>query len=300
MFKRCLMLTVNNETICTGASATLTAIQLLGDASNTNYLWSNGQTGRSIIVSPDTTTTYTVIATNGTLIDSAQSLVTVKPLPTITATGGTICYGDSIVLSAHGGNSYIWETGDSIKTIVVSPAITTLYSVIGSTTGIGCIDTAQATVLVNPIPETPIITRSSDTLMSSASSGNQWYKNNYHLWSATDSVYVCWQNGNYFVIVTLNGCSSDTSNIIDVNVGIDEIVLSNIITIFPNPSSKYLFIECQQKSEIEILDIEGHVIKRLNNHETKVAVDFQNFSSGVYIIKIKNDKGISFKKFIKQ
>ena len=303
VFKRSLMLTADNEIICTGASATLTAIQTLGNDSNTNYLWSNGYTGSTITVSPNSTTTYTVTATNGTLSDSTQCIVTVKSLPVVTVTGGDICYGDSITLAASYANLYIWSTGDTntVGTTVVKPAITTSYTVIGTTPGIGCRDTAETTVTVYPVPATPTIIRTGDTLVSNVPIGNQWFWNYYPLWGNNDSNYVCTFNGDYFVMVTLNGCSSDTSNVITItDVGVKEILNDFNFTIYPNPANNHIFVKVPQKSIVEITDVEGRVVKKINNNELEINVDLRDYSNGVYFIKVINDKGQAIKKIIKQ
>ena len=60
----CLTATINGlSNICTGASATLTA----GGA--TNYTWSTGATGASIVITPTANSTYTVIGATGTCSD---------------------------------------------------------------------------------------------------------------------------------------------------------------------------------------------------------------------------------------
>jgi hypothetical protein len=60
----CLTATINGlSNVCTGASATLTA----GGA--TNYTWSTGATGSSIVITPTANSTYTVIGAAGTCSD---------------------------------------------------------------------------------------------------------------------------------------------------------------------------------------------------------------------------------------
>lgn len=70
--------------------------------------------------------------------------------------------------------------------------------------------------------------------------------------------------------------------------------------IFPNPANTSLTIESQQKSVIEIFNIEGQIIKAFNNADKETIIDISNLSSGVYIIKAKTDRGVAIKKFIKQ
>ena len=65
------------------------------------------------------------------------------------------------------------------------------------------------------VPPTPVITLISDTLFSDASMGNQWYNLATGVISgATAAKYHPLQTGDYFTRVTINGLTSDSSNII--------------------------------------------------------------------------------------
>ena len=74
-------LTVNSPTICEGQSATLTA----GGADN--YLWSTSATTNTIVVTPASTSNFTITGTETTHGCSAvlSSTVTVNPLPVVNA-----------------------------------------------------------------------------------------------------------------------------------------------------------------------------------------------------------------------
>ncbi len=72
------------------------------------------------------------------------------------------------------------------------------------------------------------------------------------------------------------------------------------IEIYPNPVTNNITIETKQKPEIEILNIEGQIIKRLKIKDNKTDIDISDFASGVYIIKVQTEKGIMTGKFIKE
>ncbi|MDX2001931.1 MAG: T9SS type A sorting domain-containing protein [Chitinophagales bacterium] len=63
----------------------------------------------------------------------------------------TICEGNSVVLTATGGQSYLWNTSETTASITVSPTDTTQYTVTGLDLN-GCSATATATVNVEPTP----------------------------------------------------------------------------------------------------------------------------------------------------
>jgi PKD repeat protein len=63
-------------------------------------------------------------------------------------------------------------------------------------------------------PPTPVITINGNMLHSNAINGNQWYSENGPIDGAVGPDYLATANGNYYVIATPLGCSSDPSNII--------------------------------------------------------------------------------------
>lgn len=139
-------------TACTGTAVTLTA------SGGAGYSWSSGQTTSSVIVTPATTTGYTVIATdaNGcTGIDSVTAVIT----PSIVANAGpdiSMCAGESVILNASGGTGYDWfpSSGLSSSTqpgTTASPSVTTQYTVV-VTSGSCPPATDSVTVYVKPAP----------------------------------------------------------------------------------------------------------------------------------------------------
>lgn len=148
----------SSNTLCSGTSATLTA------TGATNYTWTPGPLlGGTVVVTPTTSTTYTVRGANGNCINTRTLSITVFPSPTITAIAipTTICAGGQTTLSATGATSYTWMplavTGSSV---VATPTVTTIYTVTGSNGGVCA---ATRTVLVNV--NTPTINVSSSSTL---------------------------------------------------------------------------------------------------------------------------------------
>ncbi len=136
--------------ICTAGSTTLTASDMGGDQ-GTNYLWSTGSTSASLVAAPVSTTAYSVTVTNATGCRSVTSVtVSVNPAVTATVSGNlTICAGTGTQLTASGGSTYLWSTGENTASVTVSPVSTTAYSVTVSN-GSGCWSVTGVTVSVNP------------------------------------------------------------------------------------------------------------------------------------------------------
>ncbi len=131
-------------TICEGQSTTLTA------SGGTGYLWSTGATTAAITVSPTSNTTYSVTVTAASGCSNVTSqLVTVNPVPTAMISGTTtICSGQTTTLTASGGTSYLWSTGETTAAITVGPLANTTYSV--TVTSLGCSSTTSVLVTVVP------------------------------------------------------------------------------------------------------------------------------------------------------
>jgi len=107
--------------LCKGQSTKLTA------NGGRTYLWNTGATSYSIAVDPDTTTTYSVIATFGSCQDTAMKTINVNPLPVITVTAlqkTDYCedgHTGSITVNTSSGTwpySFSWSpTADSTESI---------------------------------------------------------------------------------------------------------------------------------------------------------------------------------------
>jgi len=82
-------------------------VKLLNVNTTTQYLWSNGATTPSINVSPNQTTTYTVIVTNGSAVFKDTATVYVLNPQINIGQDTTICKGESVVLTANASSQNI-------------------------------------------------------------------------------------------------------------------------------------------------------------------------------------------------
>ncbi|HTB32137.1 MAG TPA: gliding motility-associated C-terminal domain-containing protein [Bacteroidia bacterium] len=112
-----------NDSICASYPDTLVA------TGGSTYLWSNSATSSSIIVSPTTTKTITVTASNGNCThDTTFTIHVVSPAAAISFSKDSVCQGDSIQLTGSGGVNYKWNTGNTTSSIWVKPNTTTTYT----------------------------------------------------------------------------------------------------------------------------------------------------------------------------
>jgi len=95
---------------------------------------------------------------------------------------------------------------------------------------------------------------------------------------------------------------SSLSNIFSnyITVGLNENSIENKVAVFPNPATDNITIVIPQKAIIEILNIEGQIIKSINAIESTNNIDISSFANGMYFVKVKTDNEIAMKKFIKE
>jgi uncharacterized repeat protein (TIGR01451 family)/gliding motility-associated-like protein len=113
--------------ICKGDTLTLKAIGCAG-----MFVWSNGQTTSSILVSPEETTVYTVKCKIGSCESAPSAAATVNvgspAPPLVSCKKPQICGGNSTTLEAAGCVGTVkWSDGQVGAVINVSPATVTSY-----------------------------------------------------------------------------------------------------------------------------------------------------------------------------
>ena len=82
------------------------------------------------------------------------------------------------------------------------------------------------------------------------------------------------------------------------SVGVDEIAISNSISIYPNPSSGVFTIKGDDIKSFEITNISGQIVLVQDVKNNKTEIDLSNQSKGLYFIKLITTEGIGIKKII--
>lgn len=259
---------------------------------------------------PGTYNKVTLVVTNAFGTDSVTKLsyIAVSPLTTPTISlnkNDTICQGTSILLTASTGNTYLWyptmQTAVTISTTVTSSHSVAVTDIFGCTKQSDTVD-----IFVAPLPAVPTITLSNDTLFSSYPTGNQWLNSGVIIPGATDSFYVLPWFGLTITlqqIDSVTGCFSTSAAF----VGIDEIGENGIAySVFPNPSNGIVNVNFQTNFasdvEIEITDVIGRSVytKKYDsfNGRQESIVDISPFGKGVYLLSLRNSKGVVTKKLV--
>jgi hypothetical protein len=170
-------------------------------ATGSGLVWSTGATTASITV--PTAGTYTVTQTvGGCTSASGSGIANPAPGPTAPIVAVVNNCGNSI-LTASGTGPYLWSTGETTGTIIVSAAGNyTVTETIG-----GCTSAAGTGIAApNAIPAIPIITvldKCGTTDLTTTATGSLMWST-----SETTSLITVTMPGTYFVSQTVNGCTS--------------------------------------------------------------------------------------------
>lgn len=121
-----------------------------------------------------------------------------------------------------------------------------------------------------------------------------------------DNIYLV----GFIAEYSTNGLQRDVLNVtqdkLTVNpevVGLQKNTLSFASSIYPNPASKFIYVNTETKNyEIQIHDLLGRCVfqKIVVNADVAERIDLTGFTYGTYILTVKSTSGISREKFIIQ
>ena len=202
----------NNQTVCSGATVTLTG------SGATSYSWNNN-ISNGVPFTATSTTTYTVTGINGNgCVNTAQMTVIVNTLPAVTAgSNQSVCPGTAVTLNGSGALFYSWNNGIS-NGLPFTPSATTTYTVTGTASN-GCSNTAQVQVTVNALPTISagsnqvICAGTAVTLSGSGGSSYAWNND-----ISNGVAFTPTSTATYTVTGTdANGCSNTAQTTVTVN-----------------------------------------------------------------------------------
>lgn len=140
---------------------------------------------------------------------------------------------------------------------------------------------------------------SSQKLVLSDAFGNQIDKVEYFdsaPWPDADG------NGNYLQLISTSLDNSLASSWMasDVSLSNNSFILKGMM-VFPNPVSTVLTISSEEQiREVEVYDMSGKKLHSENQSTDTATIDFSSYASGIYFVKVFNDRGNRTEKIIKQ
>lgn len=275
---------------CQGDLATV-AIDPAGGTAPYTFLWTNGETGSSIVVPAGT---YTVEITDADGCPGAQEVVVGEGPEVIPVIEGDafICEGETGVLTASGGSEYLWSTGET------TPAITWTtggeYAV--EVTEGACTVSTSVTVTVNP-PLVLDLGETGDQIVAVVSGGAGNYS---YLWNTGDttSSITPTEPGTYSVTVTDEmGCK--VIGELDFTVSTSEAGKQQI-RIYPNPTLHRVFVETPAGADgwIYAYDLLGNLI--VSQPVSLGVVDLSGQAAGTFLLQVVLGEEVYRVKVVKQ
>lgn len=309
----------NALNFCAGGSATLNVLSTgtvswFSTATSTNSIGS----GTTFITTTLTAGTHTFYAEANTCTVSATRTaisITVNPLPSLTVAANPtlVCAGKNATLSVSGAPTYTWDNSATNNIIVVTPSVSTIYTVTG-TSALNC--NATKTISISVYPLDPVsLTASSYTscltifggtpiaLTGSPTGGSYSGPNVSGPFLNPTALGIF--NPVYTYTNSTNGCQNSATISIQVFscLGVDENnTLLNSILIYPNPSKGVVVVQTNSDDEktISITDIRGRILKTVNSKEKNVSIDISDFASAIYLLKLSAPIGSKEFKLIKE
>ncbi len=196
------------------------------------------------------------------------------------------CEGGSTSINVNSSYPIIeWESGSNTYSDVFVDSESTYFLVQDSS---GCMgDTAWVNIVEHPLPTTPLINLSGDSLIASGGYADYaWDYNGLPFASTgTDSVLTAVNNGNYWVtIIDENGCASTSMVFEYQSAGIT--LPNSEVSIYPNPTAGICHIETKGLFKVVVMDAAGKILKRYNQISKKITVDLSPYANGVYWVEV--------------
>lgn len=210
--------------------------------------------------------------------DQVTNQVTVLTLPSVSFTANEVCEGETTEFtdntnSASGSTltSFDWDFDDGATSSDQNPTHT--YSSAGTydvslavIDDNGCSNSTSNIVTVNFIPDTPTIISNTDgdlEATGTTATEFEWFLNGTIIQGENSAVITPTQSGGYSVIAINEGCVSDISSILDIDIASIYEFENHVFNVYPNPVNDNLQLTYNQGlvSSIEVVDITGQRVK---------------------------------------
>ena len=244
--------------------------------------------------------------------DSVEQTFTIKESPVVTLdTFPNVCVNSNsfyLTGAKPDGGTYsgtgVFELGLFYPEVAGSGSHTITYTYTGQN---GCTISKSGILTVNPLPDKPIITKQDRDLISSADTGNQWYRNGAKLTNAVHKIYTPNQNGSYTVQVTDTlGCKSEISDVFDYYVSVEDITNSDLFRIYPNPAQDKLIIEINTDEipnvSYKFINLLGEPLINssfeMKGAKTSESLNLKGIRDGIYFLALTIGENTFYQKII--
>ena len=204
-----------------------TTINLSAGSSVTNVVWNTGDTTNTIDILTPGLYWFTAIYPQGVVVlDSTVVPADYSSADTSVIVNGslTFCSDQSLVLSAAADHSYLWNTGDTTRSITIDQA-GSYYAVVTSPNG--CVDTT-ATYATTLYPD-------ADTAVTASGPLDFCNGGSVTLTAALGHNYI-WNTGETTQSITVNQSGSYQA-LVTTNAGCTDTTATYVTTVFADPDT---------------------------------------------------------------
>ncbi|PIF02424.1 MAG: hypothetical protein CR996_00090 [Draconibacterium sp.] len=198
--------------------------------------------------------------------------------------------GYSVLTAGNYTGDLLWSTGATTESITVAESKE--YTLVQKVNGVSS-NPASENVEVLSKPGKPTITVETDTLITTAATKYYWFLDDSPITGNNMQKLVIDKNGNYSVqIENDKGCKSEVSDKIYVvysSVANQEVR----IVVYPNPVIDQLTVEdlpTVGNPELKLYNIAGQLIVHKQCTNSIEKIDMSDKISGIYLLKIVDDK----------
>ncbi len=256
-----------------------------------SYSWNVGGNSSSLLISQSGT--YILNATNEIGSDSDTLNIEILPLPIVNAgLNQQVCAGEEIQLQGSGTGACSWISPTGIEFASTCDASIVLSQsgnlILQTTAANGCEAFDSLTVIIDALPEIPVITVDGAYLVASAEGELQWYQDNQPIDGETGDSLAILGSGTFSVEVTNAAGCSVISEAVDVNVTGSETLFTQPLYVYPNPFVQTVSIigaELTGKN-FRIIDQLGRVVLNGKFESDNQQINLDRFSPGFYSIII--------------
>ena len=230
-------ITGTTPTTCGGADGTAT-VQASGGTAPYTQLWSPAG-GTALTATGLAEGSYQVTITDASGC-TALANTTIQPEPTQAEITGpdALCTGDSIVLTASGGSSYLWSTGATTSSITVTAGGTYTVEVSGCGSDQASVTVVETTVVADiggdPLVGDPPLEVLFTNTSTPPGATFLWDLGDGTAFTGTTTDHIYTDPGIYTVVMTAtaNGCNDSDTLLVVVNspVVVSDIFVPNVFT----------------------------------------------------------------------
>jgi gliding motility-associated-like protein len=297
------ILSSEGNPFCPGIGTTLSLSGIYS-----TYLWGAGETTPTIAAA--TEGTYNVAFIDAKGCDGVASIDLTEHDFALTSDMTAVCTGGAATLEASGGTSYLWTTGETDSTIMVSPAVTTVYSVTISQGS--CSVTFSQSIGTVEIPEsetsTVIYVAPNDLVYLNGPDDFEsyfWYPDNQINHTTTQGVTFSGTESQYILLESTHagGCVLiDTFQVIVVELTIPSGFSPNDDNIndeffIPELADMDGAVSVWNRWGDQVLDVDHYENNWSGTCETSSCLGTRNLPEGTYFYRI-DVHGVTFKGYL--